>query len=81
MSTTKNVELNATDEEILDEIREHGRASVSLLDQTISKTEQYIRQRVKRMREHDILIEVAPRIYDLYERRQEYEARGITIEQ
>lgn len=81
MATQSNVSLNDVDEQILEEIRENGRATAGLLDKTIDKTRVYISQRIKRLREHDILIEVAPNLYDLGERQAEYEDRGIELEE
>lgn len=75
-----NIHLNDTDEAIKNEIKENGRATVSLLAKIIPKSEQYIRERVRRMREHGILIEIAPRLYDIADRKPQYEDHGIEIE-
>lgn len=78
--TQPNIALNDVDEQILEEIREHGRATAGLLDKTIDKTRVYISQRIKRLREHGILIEVAPNLYDVAERRDTYEDKDIELE-
>lgn len=71
-TVTPDVELNPTDEDIIDEITSHGRASVQLLADVTGKNKTYIGDRVRRMREHGMLVEVAPRLYDTPDQAAEY---------
>lgn len=79
-ATSPDIRLNSTDEAIIDEIEENGRATVTMLAKTLDKSNEHIRNRVKRMWEHGILIEPAPRLYDIADREDDYKSRGIELE-
>lgn len=59
---------NETDMEILREIVENGRATTTLLSQEIGVTRTYASDRVRRLREHSYLTQVAPNVYDATEK-------------
>lgn len=59
------IELNDTDRAILDEIAENGRATTTLLSEVVDVSRTYAGKRIRRLREHDYLDEVAPNLYDL----------------
>jgi DNA-binding Lrp family transcriptional regulator len=60
-----DVPLNDTDRAVLREIDENGRATTRLLADEVGKSRPYVGDRVRRLREHDYLTEVAPNLYDL----------------
>ena len=60
-----DVPLNDTDRAILREISDNGRATTRLLSQEVDKSRPYVGNRVRRLREHEYLTEVAPNLYDL----------------
>ena len=64
---TMDPELNDADREILVEIRDNGRATTTLLADEVDVSRTYAAQRIKRLREHEFLTEVAPRLYDITE--------------
>jgi len=63
-----DVPLNETDEEILTEIVENGRATTRLLADVVDKSRPYTGDRVRRLREHSYIEEVAPSLYDVTEK-------------
>jgi DNA-binding Lrp family transcriptional regulator len=70
--TEPAIHLSPTDEEILEEIDANGRATVALIARVIGKSEQHVRDRVRRLVEHDVLVTVAPHLYDRPESAREY---------
>ena len=60
-----DVRLNDVDRAILREIEENGRATVGLLTDVVGKSRSYTSRRTTRLREHELLDEVAPKLYDL----------------
>jgi DNA-binding Lrp family transcriptional regulator len=63
---------NPTDEDILNEIEENGRATVRLLADVLDKSRHYIQDRVERLQSHDMVIKVAPSVYDTPEQAENY---------
>lgn len=63
--TVPKIRLNDTDEAILDEIRENGRATTTLLADAVGVSRTYTGDRVRRLLEHEYLEEVAPNLYDI----------------
>lgn len=61
--TTPPIKLNDVDRAVLREIVENGRAPTGILSDEVGKSGTYIRQRVGRLVEHDLLA----RRYDTYE--------------
>ena len=59
------IHLNDTDRAILREIIENGRATTKLLSDAVDKSRPYTGDRVRRLREHEYIKEVAPRLYDV----------------
>lgn len=74
MTTSQNQQIHTspTDEAILDEIDANGRATVALIARVIDRNEQHVRDRVRRMVEHDVLMEVSPALYDRPESAEDY---------
>ena len=68
----EDIHTSPTDEAILDELDAHGRATVALLARTIDKSEQHVRDRVRRLVEHGVLMQVAPHVYDLPKSARQY---------
>ncbi|WP_083866580.1 winged helix-turn-helix transcriptional regulator [Natronococcus occultus] len=66
------IHLTRTDEKIITEIRSNGRATVSLIADIIDRHDQHVRERVQRLEEHGVLVNVAPYLYDTPEQAQEY---------
>ena len=62
------IKLNDVDRDILHEIEENGRASVTLLAEELDMSRTYIGDRVRRLREHEYLEKVATHIYDITEK-------------
>jgi len=62
------VPLNDTDRAILREIAENGRATTTLLADVVDVSRTYAGDRIRRLREHEYLIEVAPNLYDITDR-------------
>ncbi|WP_096391457.1 winged helix-turn-helix domain-containing protein [Halopenitus persicus] len=71
-ATQTDIHLSPTDEAILDEIDAHGRATTTLIARVIDKNEQHVRDRVKRLVEHGVLMTVAPHLYDRPEAARDY---------
>ena len=63
--TVPEIELNDTDRAILREIVENGRATTTLLGEVVGVSRTYTGDRVRRLREHKYLKEVAPNLYDV----------------
>jgi len=61
----KDIDLNDTDEAILDEISTNGRATTTLLADVVDVSRTYAGDRVRRLREHEYLEEIAPNLYDI----------------
>ena len=57
--------LNDTDEAILREIVDNGRATTTLLAETVDVSRTYAGDRIRRLRELGYLTEVAPNLYDI----------------
>lgn len=70
--TELEIHTSPTDEDILSEIDENGRVTVSLLARIIDKNEQHVRDRVRRLVEHRVLVQVAPHLYDRPQSALEY---------
>jgi DNA-binding Lrp family transcriptional regulator len=66
-----DVRLNNVDHAILQEIDENGRATVGLLTDVVGKSRSYTSRRTQRLREHELLNEVAPNLYDLTDKGRE----------
>lgn len=62
------IELNDTDIGILEEISTNGRATTTLLSDVLDVSRPYAGDRVRRLREHEYLSEVAPNLYDITEK-------------
>jgi len=62
------IPLNDTDRAILREIAENGRATTTLLADVVDVSRTYAGDRIRRLREHEYLIEVAPNLYDITDR-------------
>jgi DNA-binding Lrp family transcriptional regulator len=60
-----DIELNGTDRAILSELVENGRATTNLLSDVVDKSRPYTGNRVRRLREHEYIEEIAPRLYDV----------------
>jgi DNA-binding Lrp family transcriptional regulator len=60
-----DISLNDTDRAILREIDEHGRATTTLLAEVVDVSRTYAGDRIRRLREHEYLSEVAPNLYDI----------------
>lgn len=60
-----NIRLNDTDRAILREIDENGRATTTLLAETVDVSRTYAGDRIRRLREHEFLTEVAPNLYQI----------------
>ena len=60
--------LNETDQAILREIRDNGRATTTLISEVVGISRTYAANRIRRMREHGFLTEVAPNLYDITEK-------------
>ena len=63
-----DVRLNDTDKAILREINSNGRATTTLLADVVDVSRTYAGDRIRRLREHGFLQEVAPNLYDLTEK-------------
>ena len=59
------IKLNDVDVAILREIRDNGRATTTLLADVCDVSRTYAAERVRRLREHEYLTDVAPRLYDI----------------
>lgn len=59
------IKLNDTDKDIIREIGENGRATTTLLSSVVGVSRTYAGNRVRRLREHGYLTEVAPNLYEL----------------
>ena len=59
------IRLNDTDEAILREIVDNGRATTTLLAETVDVSRTYAGDRIRRLRELGYLTEVAPNLYDI----------------
>jgi len=62
------IPLNDTDRAILREIAENGRATTTLLADVVDVSRTYAGDRIRRLREHEYLSEVAPNLYDITDR-------------
>ncbi|RLM47450.1 hypothetical protein DVK00_02785 [Haloarcula sp. Atlit-47R] len=60
-----DIDLNSTDQSIIHHIYECGHANAAIIALSVEKSQQYIRRRMKRMTEHNVLYEVSPGLYDL----------------
>ena len=67
----KDIDLNDTDEAILDEILTNGRATTTLLADVVDVSRTYAGDRIRRLREHEYLEEIAPNLYDITGKGQE----------
>lgn len=63
-----DIPLNDTDRAILREIDENGRATTTLLAEVVDVSRTYAGDRIRRLREHEYLIEVAPNLYNITDR-------------
>lgn len=61
----EKIDLNDTDKAILDEISTNGRATTTLLADVVDVSRTYAGDRVRRLREHEYLEEIAPNLYDI----------------
>ena len=60
--------LNDTDQAILREIQDNGRATTTLIGEVVGVSRTYAANRIRRMREHGFLTEVAPTLYNITEK-------------
>lgn len=63
-----DIRLNDTDRAILREIDENGRATTTLLADELDVSRTYAGDRIRRLREHEYLVDVAPNLYDITDR-------------
>jgi len=70
------IELNDTDRAILREIVENGRATTTLLGEVVGVSRTYTGDRVRRLREHEYLEEIAPNLYDVTDKGEQEALKG-----
>jgi DNA-binding Lrp family transcriptional regulator len=71
LEVPEKIDLNDTDEAILNEISANGRATTTLLADVVDVSRTYAGDRVRRLREHEYLEEIAPNLYDITGKGQE----------
>lgn len=62
---TNSITLNATDAGILAELDENVRGTATLFANVIGVSRTHASQRVRRLREHGLVHEVAPNLYEI----------------
>lgn len=66
--TVPEITLNDTERAVLTEIAENGRATTTFLANELGVSRTYVGDRVRRLKEHNYLEEIAPRLYDVTEK-------------